>query len=255
MGQLKPSSFGVFMAVAALLAVPFTTGSSSPQNVATAEVILQRLDVDMRKGGQDFQKQEHGVARAVTLRPSRGSYQRQRVDKPSSNAQGRADAPDRPSWLPRWLRRCGVARVDAARSHRNGSVPSAELCRLPNSGHLLHPDAALRWWLLSRRFKGRFGVKPCVSDSYRSYQAQAQVYDAKPGLAARPGTSNHGWGVALDLCGGIESYTSRRHQWLRRSGRQLGWQNPTWARSTGSRPEPWHWEFRRTPQAESRGNR
>ena len=83
----------------------------------------------------------------------------------------------------------------------------------------------------------------CLTDSYRSYQVQAALYGQKPGLAAVPGTSNHGWGVAVDLCGGIESGTSRQYRWVARNGARYGWINQPWARPAGSRPEPWHWEF------------
>ena len=83
----------------------------------------------------------------------------------------------------------------------------------------------------------------CITDSYRSYAAQQTLYALKPGLAAVPGTSSHGWGVALDLCGGIESYDSAAHQWLSQHGPRYGWTNPPWARRFGTLPEPWHWEY------------
>jgi len=64
-------------------------------------------------------------------------------------------------------------------------------------------------------------------------------------LAARPGTSNHGRGVALDLntncgkqygarpsCGG-----SRVYQWLYKNGHKYGFTRTV-------KSEPWHWEFR-----------
>lgn len=64
-------------------------------------------------------------------------------------------------------------------------------------------------------------------------------------LAARPGTSNHGRGIALDLntncgrqtrarpnCGG-----SRVYQWLYRNAHKYGFTRTV-------KSEPWHWEFR-----------
>lgn len=149
----------------------------------------------------------------------------------------------RPPRPPAWLRQCGARGSDNAKSHSNGDVPAGELCRLPVSGHLLHPDAARGWWKLNQNFTRRFDRGICVTDSYRSYEAQSAVYGAKPGLAAVPGTSNHGWGVALDLCGGIESYSSSQHRWLAEHGAKYGWVNPSWAQTGGSQPEPWHWEY------------
>jgi LAS superfamily LD-carboxypeptidase LdcB len=67
---------------------------------------------------------------------------------------------------------------------------------------------------------------------------------AKRGLAAPPGTSNHGDGVAVDLCGGIESFGTKAHAWMRANAGRFGWVHPSWAGPRGKRPEPWHWEYR-----------
>ena len=66
----------------------------------------------------------------------------------------------------------------------------------------------------------------CRAGSYRSYEAQSELFATKPGLAALPGTSNHGRGVALDLCGGVEDFGSPQHRWLRQNGAAYGWDNP-----------------------------
>ncbi|EGD42771.1 serine-type D-Ala-D-Ala carboxypeptidase superfamily [Nocardioidaceae bacterium Broad-1] len=147
-----------------------------------------------------------------------------------------------PDPKPEWLASCGPA--DEEGRHSNGRLAVSDLCEIPVEGtHLLHPDAATAWWRLDRRYRARFGEQMCVTDSYRSIEAQEQVYAEKPGLAATPGTSNHGWGVALDLCGGVESFSSEQYAWLREQAPALGWDNPEWARAEGSKPEPWHWEF------------
>ncbi|MDQ3479958.1 MAG: M15 family metallopeptidase, partial [Actinomycetota bacterium] len=61
-----------------------------------------------------------------------------------------------------------------------------------------------------------------------------------------PGTSNHGGGIAIDLFCGVEDDSSAQHDWLDEHGDEFAWLNPDWARSGGSRPEPWHWEFDRS---------
>ncbi|MCU1602076.1 MAG: D-alanyl-D-alanine carboxypeptidase, partial [Frankiales bacterium] len=68
-------------------------------------------------------------------------------------------------------------------------------------------------------------------------------YQEKPGLAAVPGTSNHGWGQAVDFCGGVEDTYSPAYNWMVANASRFGWRHPDWARPGGSRPEPWHWEF------------
>lgn len=83
------------------------------------------------------------------------------------------------------------------------------------------------------------------SGGTRDYAAQVDVYRRKPTLAAVPGTSKHGWGVAVDLCGGIEDFGSPAHRWMQANAPAYGWVHPAWAGPTGSRPEPWHWEYTR----------
>ena len=129
-------------------------------------------------------------------------------------------------------------------AYSNGMIDPGALCPLWGApGQLLRADAALAFEALSRAWAAQYGVPLCVTDSYRSFGDQVQLYATKPSLAARPGTSNHGWGVALDLCGGVQRFDSEQHLWMARNGPQFGWFHPQWARQGGSKPEPWHWEF------------
>jgi LAS superfamily LD-carboxypeptidase LdcB len=82
-----------------------------------------------------------------------------------------------------------------------------------------------------------------VTDSYRSYAAQVDVFARKPGLAAVPGRSKHGWGLAVDFCGGVQSFDGEAHHWMQANAARYGWVHPAWAEPGGSMPEPWHWEF------------
>ena len=68
-----------------------------------------------------------------------------------------------------------------------------------------------------------------------------------PELAAPPGVSDHGWGTAADLCGGVQDAGSAEHAWMAQHGPEHGWDQPGWARAEGSRPEPWHWEYVHSP--------
>jgi hypothetical protein len=125
----------------------------------------------------------------------------------------------------------------------NGQWPDTALCALPGGGHFLRPQAAEAFVRLSFDYARVFGGPPCLTDSYRSLAGQRRVARTKPRLAARAGTSTHGDGVAVDLCGGAESYGTPQYGWLREHGPRYGWDNPDWARAEGSRPEAWHWEY------------
>ena len=86
-----------------------------------------------------------------------------------------------------------------------------------------------------REAAAREGIQIGVTDSYRSYDQQVDLARRKGlykngGLAATPGTSQHGWGLAVDVD------TSRQGtDWLRANAARFGF-------STIPR-EPWHWQF------------
>lgn len=126
----------------------------------------------------------------------------------------------------------------------NGNLDPASLCPLWSApGQRLRGDAATAFNRMSRYYAATTGGPLCVTDSYRSYSAQVDVYQRKPGLAAVPGTSEHGWGKAVDLCGGVESFGSAAYEWMMANAPRFGWFHPDWAEPSGSKPEAWHWEF------------
>lgn len=128
--------------------------------------------------------------------------------------------------------------------YANGQLPTAALCPLWGApGHLLRGDAAASFSTMSKAFAAEFSTPICVTDSYRPYSVQVLLYETKRSLAAYPGTSQHGWGRAADLCGGIQSFGTPEHEWLALNAPRFGWFHPSWAAPGGSRPEPWHFEY------------
>jgi len=132
----------------------------------------------------------------------------------------------------------------ATSPYANGQIPSRALCALPGqAGHALRADAAHAFVRLDQAFTAAYGRQLCLTDSYRSLSIQRTLARQKPRLAARPGTSQHGWGVAVDLACGAESFGTETHDWLTAHAGAHGWHQPSWAQRGGSRPEPWHWEL------------
>ncbi len=124
----------------------------------------------------------------------------------------------------------------------NGRIPAETLCPVAR-GHALRCDAAAGYAALGRAYEAAFGRPLCITDSYRSIGAQADAFRRKPALAAVPGTSNHGWGLAVDLCGGVHVAGTPQWTWMTQHAGQFGFVNPDWARPGAEKPEPWHWEF------------
>lgn len=194
--------------------------------LAIAETSLADADREVR----DAQERENGL-RAARL--ARAQAQAQARGLRQTGAGGN-----------RVTGQVGQCAGGAVEQYPNGRIPVAALCPLVSApGHHLRADAAYAFDRLSRAYAERFGRPICVTDSYRSYEAQVSVYARKPGLAAVPGTSNHGWGTATDLCGGVSDFASSEHRWLALNASLHGWYHPGWAQQNGSKPEPWHWEF------------
>ena len=124
----------------------------------------------------------------------------------------------------------------------NGTIPTTALCSIAR-GHALRCDAAAGYAALADAYRAAFGSPLCITDSYRSLGAQVTAFRAKPGLAAVPGTSNHGWALAVDLCGGINIAGTVQSAWMAANAGRFGFVQPDWAQQGGEKPEPWHWEF------------
>lgn len=136
---------------------------------------------------------------------------------------------------------CDAANVDIGAA--NGRLSTEDMCELWGTGKYLRADAAVSLAKLSFAYREQFGTDLVITDAYRSYASQVSLRARKPGLAARPGTSEHGWGLAVDLGGGVER-AGEYYWWLRENGPAYGWDNPEWARKGGSGAyEPWHFEF------------
>lgn len=144
------------------------------------------------------------------------------------------------------LDQLAAADRDALSGYQNGRIPESALCRAGGNGPLLQCGAARAYEVLDAAFTAVNGHPICGGGGYRSYADQVSLYAQKPGLAAKPGTSNHGWGLAVDLCapgGGNLSFGSADYRWLSANASGYGWVNPPWAQPGKGREEPWHWEY------------
>jgi cell wall-associated NlpC family hydrolase len=144
---------------------------------------------------------------------------------------------------------CGAAlpppgeRTGAWGGWSNGQIPVETLCQLGTYRHALRCDAAASYGQLNAAYTAAFGTPLCITDSYRSLAAQVSAFQRKPKLAAVPGTSNHGWALAVDLCGGINVSGSAQWTWMTANAGRFGFVQPDWASPGGEKPEPWHWEY------------
>lgn len=131
----------------------------------------------------------------------------------------------------------------------NGRMPRSAMTALGwctdslGNQQWLRTDAAAAMVRLNDAFRAQFGENIAIDLSYRSYEDQVRARELYGGLAARPGTSNHGWGTAIDTWEwAAYDFGSPRYDWLVVNGPAYGWHNP--AASDPGNPEYWHFEYR-----------
>lgn len=126
----------------------------------------------------------------------------------------------------------------------NGQLPDSALSRIP--GGRLRKGATARSWLAMRYYIIRkYGVYITPTGPYSSYRPlwkQREFYAAyragRGPLAAVPGTSNHGLGMAVDVP------TPQMQRCIRECGHLFGWGIRGGRLSSDAPSEPWHCTYR-----------
>ena len=120
-------------------------------------------------------------------------------------------------------------------AYGNGKIPPTALSSIGEGNHRMWAPAAQSFSEL-RKAAAADGVTIGVTDSYRSYDQQVDLAKRKGlysqgGLAATPGTSNHGWGLSLDL-----DLDPKALSWMRANAERHGFVEDV-------PREPWHWTY------------
>lgn len=120
-------------------------------------------------------------------------------------------------------------------AYANGKLPKSLLSPIPG-GELRH-DAAAAWNAMDDYIFRKHGIhiRPAgPNSSNRSIAAQQafwRIYQNGGNVAAYPGTSNHGWGIAVDV------QTTTMAYYIRKYGHKFGWSH-----AEGARVGEW-WHF------------
>lgn len=128
----------------------------------------------------------------------------------------------------------------------NGKLSSSELVSIGN-GLKLEPTAAADY-LAMKKAAEEDGIQFNTTDAYRTHETQNAIFDwdryertngvekKKKGTntaAAYPGTSNHGWGKAIDV------FPTAAQIWIKKNGYKFNW---SWYEGK-SVSEPWHFTW------------
>jgi hypothetical protein len=124
----------------------------------------------------------------------------------------------------------------------NGRLPDSELAAIP--GGRLRKDAAASWLAMRAYIGKNKGVWICptsIRTAYRPFADQEYFWNlyrsGRGALAARPGTSNHGWGIAVDIP------TPAMQAAVRECGDKFGWGIRGGRLSSDAPSEAWHCTF------------
>jgi zinc D-Ala-D-Ala carboxypeptidase len=121
-------------------------------------------------------------------------------------------------------------------AYGNGHIPASALEQVGTTRHKLWAPAAESLNRMMRDAKAD-GVTIGITDSYRPYAEQVDLARRKGlysqgGLAAKPGTSEHGWGMAADL-----DLNSSALSWMKKHAADYGFVNNV-------PRESWHWAYK-----------
>jgi hypothetical protein len=131
---------------------------------------------------------------------------------------------------------------------RNGDIQRGWLTPV-RSGCSVYWEAAVATSAMIAQ-AAKDGVTLTPTSCYRDYAGQVAARESWCALgacemAAVPGTSNHGWGKAIDFAEGNRemTYDSPGYQWMLTWASYYGYIHPKVMKADGPVPEPWHWEW------------
>lgn len=136
--------------------------------------------------------------------------------------------------------------------YSNGNIPTSVLAPIPwDTVRILRKDARDALVALNEASRPSFGHNITINDGYRDYDEQVRAKKKYGDNAADPGTSNHGWAIAVDVANTNRvqiGYSHPIYLWLKANGPSYGWIHPQWAEpgDPGGPDEAWHWEFNGT---------
>lgn len=138
------------------------------------------------------------------------------------------------------LHPCGIRNLGLAE-------PAARACRAlveaaKSDGVPLNASGGYRSYEAQKKmFLARYTTTPLAGRNTKTWEGQQYWLKPKNAMAATPGRSNHGWGLALDFAlstdkGGIRFLDASGQSWLAEHGPAFGFWNSV-------KSEVWHWPY------------
>ena len=159
-----------------------------------------------------------------------------------------------------WVKSSGLKRSSSAPTGNPGKYSYSDVKRMANGKidqralstvpwdpekTLLAAPAAASLTKMNTEFKKKFGKNLTIDLSYRTRSTQDYYWEELgPYVAARPGTSNHGWGTAVDFPETYDySFRGKYYKWLKKNSSKYGWIHRKNLEEGSPYAEAWHFEY------------
>ena len=132
-------------------------------------------------------------------------------------------------------------------AQKNGKVPERMLVAIAwdKEKTLIAAPALKDLGRLNAAFKKKFGHNLDIDLAYRTRATQDAYWEELgPYVAARPGTSNHGWGTAIDVpeTHGY-SFRGKYYKWLKANSKKYNWVHRKILEEGSPYAEAWHFDY------------
>ena len=166
--------------------------------------------------------------------------------------------PDRRSTIPTSKVTGGTTKVIDGVTYKNGQIPEDKLRFINNwqsyKGAIGSDKGRIRLFDKASRALDQLlaaaeaqNIKFKINGAYRTYDDQVVVKQKYGANAATPGTSNHGFGLAVDFAAGpgLRKLNSRdlQYKWLLVNANKYGFRRLPWTPAKGEDWEAWHWIY------------
>ena len=156
----------------------------------------------------------------------------------------------------------GSIRTIEGVTYKNGEITDSKLRYINNwksyVGAITSDGGRIRLYDTTSRALDRLladaaaaGIKFKINGAYRTYDDQVRVKNQKIAQgkgdeAATPGTSPHGFGLAVDLANAQKKQlhpSFPEYKWLKTNAEKYGFRRLGWPANKGEQWEAWHWEY------------
>ena len=207
--------------------------------------------------GSDLHESVKGKIRIGDIPRNSVVYRDKKMEKTAGSVKGWIFV--RTQGMSGWMKTSQLARKSTATTkpgkysaktvlgQKNGKVPERMLVAIgwDKEKTLIAAPALKDLNRLNAAFKKKFGHNLDIDLAYRTRATQdAYWVELGPYVAARPGTSNHGWGTAIDVPETYNySFRGKYHKWLKANSKKFNWVHRKILEEGSPYAEAWHFDY------------